>query len=239
MSTTRRTTAARPRRGRPPGATEQGLRTRAQLYESAIDLFIRRGYEATTLRQIAAKAKVSVGLLYRYFPSKRAVVLALYDALSGEYANRAAAMPEGTWVARFLFALRTSLSVLQPHRRALAALLPVLLGDTEENLLAASAAPSRLRVQAVFAEAVAAATDAPPAELAPALGRVLYLAHLAVLLWWLYDRSPEQEATVELVARIEALIPSASLLLALPGARAQLASIDGLIQQALLGEHSR
>ena len=44
-------------------------------------LIAERGYDATTLRDVAERAGVSAGLLYRYFPSKRAVVLALYDEL--------------------------------------------------------------------------------------------------------------------------------------------------------------
>ena len=57
------------RRGRPAGPTAQGVAARARLYETAIRMIAKRGYEATTLRDIAAEAGVSVGLLYRYFPS--------------------------------------------------------------------------------------------------------------------------------------------------------------------------
>src|SRR6476661_5622262 len=105
-----------PRRGRPRGMTEQGAAARRQLYDTAIALIASRGYEATTLRDIARQAGVSVGLLYRYFPSKHAVILALYDELSSEYAQQAARMPPGRWRDRFLFALKTSLDVLEPHQ---------------------------------------------------------------------------------------------------------------------------
>ena len=64
-----------------------------------------RGYEATTLRDIAEQAGVSVGLLYRYFPSKQAVIVALYDELSSEYARHAAGHAARTWRDRFIFAL--------------------------------------------------------------------------------------------------------------------------------------
>src|SRR5262249_3795838 len=82
-------------RGRPRGTTDQGAAARQRLYKTAIKLIASRGYEATTLRHIAKRADVSVGLLYRYFPSKRAVVLALYDDLSAEYATRASKMNPG------------------------------------------------------------------------------------------------------------------------------------------------
>ena len=72
---------------------------------------------------MAHSAGVSVGLLYKYFPSKRAVVLSLYDDLSAEYARRGAVMESGKWRNRFLFALQTSLDVLRPHRETLLWLL--------------------------------------------------------------------------------------------------------------------
>lgn len=172
-----------------------------------------RGYADTTLRDVASEAGVSAGLLYRYFPSKQSVVLALYDDLSAEYAEAAARMPRGRWRDRFLFALRTSLDVLDPHRRTLSALVPVLVGDAEHGLFSPSTAFSRLRVQQAFQDAVLGATDAPRREIAGALGRLLYLLHLAVLLWWLLDKSPGQRATKGLVTLVEQTMPSAALAL--------------------------
>src|SRR5690349_16352458 len=177
------------KRGRPAGPTAQGTAARDRLYATATQLIAARGYEATTLRDIAREADVSVGLLYRYFPSKQAVVLALYDQLSTEFARQAEKMPAGKWRDRFLFALSTSLDVLKPHKMALRALTPVLVGDPEEGIFAASTAFSRQRVQRVFEEAVTQATDAPKPPLAGAVGRLLYLIHLAVLLWWLLDKT--------------------------------------------------
>src|SRR5688572_28407763 len=182
-------------RGRPRGRTAQGEETRRRLYAAAVQLMAARGWHETTLRDVARQAGVSVGLLYRYFPSKRAVVLALYDELSAGYATRAADLRPGRWRDRFLDALRASLEVLGPHRVPLAALAPVLVGDAEEGLFAPRTAFSRLRVQAVFVQAVVGATDAPRGPLSPALGRLLYLTHLGVVLWWLLDKSPGQRAT--------------------------------------------
>ena len=73
------------------------------------------------------------------------LLLALYDELSAEYARRAGEMPSGKWRERFLFALTTSLEVLKPHTMALRALTPVLVGDPEEGIFAASTAFSRSR----------------------------------------------------------------------------------------------
>ena len=100
-------------------------------------------------------------------------------------------------------------------------------------MFAESAAFSRLRVQGVFEEAVAGATDAPAASLARAVGRLLYLVHLAVLLWWLLDKSRDQRATGTLVTLIGQMLPSAALALRLPAMRRFVTSLDELIREAL------
>jgi len=198
-------------------------------------MIAQRGYEATTLREIAKEANVSVGLLYRYFPSKQAVILAFYDELSADFARRAADMQPGLWRDRFVFALTTSLRVLEPHRVALRALAPVLVGDPDDGVFSERTAFSRRRVQPVFEEAVVGATDAPKQPLAAALGQLLYLVHLAVLLWWLFDKSSRQCATSALVSLTQQLLPSAALALRVQPVRRFVIAIDELIREALFG----
>ena len=225
-------------RGRPPGQTAQGAAARQRLYDIAIKRMAEHGYASTTLRDVAREAGVSVGLLYRYFPNKRAVIIALYDELSLEYARQAQEMPRGKWRDRFLFALKTSLQVLEPHRVALRALIPVLVGDPEEGVFAENAAFSRVRVLGAFEAAVADASDAPPPSVAASLGRLLYLAHLGVLLWWLLDKSPKQRATTALVLLTQQMLPSAALSLRLPSIRRFVVSSDELVREALFGAQS-
>jgi AcrR family transcriptional regulator len=222
-------------RGRPPGGTSRGVAARERLYATAMQLIADRGYEATTLRDVAKEAGVSVGLLYRYFPGKQAIVIALYDQLSSEFARRATGMPAGRWRDRFAFALKTSLEVLEPHRVALRALTPILVGDPEEGIFAASTAFSRLRVQRVFELAVTEASDAPKRPLAEAFGRLLYLVHLAMLLWWLLDKSRHQRATGSLLTLTRQLLPSASLALRTPPVRKFVIAFDELVGTVLFG----
>jgi hypothetical protein len=111
-----------------------------------------------------------------------------------------------------------------------------MVGDPQEGIFAAANAFSRLRVQRAFEAAVAGASDSPPPLLAAALGRLLYLIHLAVLLWWLLDRSAKQRATAALVALTEQLLPSAALALRVPPVKRFVIAADGLIRDALF-EH--
>jgi AcrR family transcriptional regulator len=232
---TQNSKAARRGRGRPRGRTGEGEATRRRLYDTAIALIDERGFDATTLRDVAARADVSVGLLYRYFPSKRAIVLELYDRLSDDYAREAADLPPGRWRIRVMAALETSLRVLRPHRITLRALAPLMVGDAEEGVFARRTAFSRRRVQVVFEAAVVDAADAPARPLAESLGRLFYLMHLGVILWWLLDKTPGQRATSALVSLLAEIQPAAALALRLRPVRRFVQKADGLFCEALLG----
>lgn len=61
------------RRYRSPRRTEQAALTRARLREAAADLFLERGFAATTMRAVAQRAGVGERTLYDAFPTKVAM----------------------------------------------------------------------------------------------------------------------------------------------------------------------
>jgi AcrR family transcriptional regulator len=222
-------------RGRPAGRSQKGASTERHLYETALTMFAAQGYEETTLRQIAKQAGVSPGLLYRYFPSKRAVVLALYQNLSAHYADQVESMAEGSWRDRFFYALETSIATLSPHRNVLSGLIPVLLGRSDEGLFAAPTSFARLRVENAFVTAVTNAKDAP--KDADSLGWTLYLLHLAVLLWWLLDRTVDQQGTKKLLVLIRKSRMLMGLAVTAPFAPKLLSSFANISRASLLGRN--
>jgi len=53
-----------------------------KILEAGLTLFAKKGFHATSISQIAAKAEVSKGLTYNYFNSKEALLLAIIDRAS-------------------------------------------------------------------------------------------------------------------------------------------------------------
>ncbi|MDY6903513.1 MAG: TetR/AcrR family transcriptional regulator [Thermodesulfobacteriota bacterium] len=49
------------------------------IYEGALLLFTRDGYDAVTTDKIAERAGVSIGTLYQYFPNKESILIGLWE----------------------------------------------------------------------------------------------------------------------------------------------------------------
>lgn len=71
----------------PPPQQERSRRKRDALLLSALALFAERGYEETTIEDIAHQAGTAVGSFYQHFASKRQILLVLMDRLLQEVAT--------------------------------------------------------------------------------------------------------------------------------------------------------
>jgi AcrR family transcriptional regulator len=71
------------------------LQTREQITEAAIALFADRGFEGTTVDDIAAAANVSRRTFFRYYARKEDVILAWKEETAEELRRALAARPAG------------------------------------------------------------------------------------------------------------------------------------------------
>lgn len=79
--------------GRNPDTNaEQRAETRRLLMRAGLELFADRGLERTTVDAIAANAGCSKGLVYHYFPNKRA----LAEAVLADWVEQVAAVAAGS-----------------------------------------------------------------------------------------------------------------------------------------------
>lgn len=65
------------RMGRPVRA-EGGKPTKDRIFEAAIDLFSRQGYDRTSVRQIAKAVGLTESAVYRHYPNKDAILEAIF-----------------------------------------------------------------------------------------------------------------------------------------------------------------
>jgi AcrR family transcriptional regulator len=79
---------------------ERGKQRVAALLDAGAALFVEKGYDATTMTEIAARAGAAIGSLYQFFPSKEALAEALFsryteraEALLEDLVNRAPKLP--------------------------------------------------------------------------------------------------------------------------------------------------
>ncbi|MCX6406811.1 MAG: helix-turn-helix domain containing protein [Propionibacteriales bacterium] len=83
-------------------------RTRQLLATTAMQMFVERGYEATTLEDIAQRAGVGISTLYRYFPTKEQLGTAFLGdpgLMADELAGRPSEEDTGTALGHALVAL--------------------------------------------------------------------------------------------------------------------------------------
>ena len=187
--------------------TPKGAQTRERLLDAAIQLFVDKGYAATTMQDIAVATNTSLGLTYRYFASKDEMVLAFYHRLAVELAADLDGLPSAVLAERFVAIRQRKLDRLTPYRAILGVLFSA--GPTPQfgiAVLSERTADTRRRVGALFLEVVQGARDAPKAPRDRDLATVLYAAHLLLILFWLHDRSPQSHATYELLALARPLL---------------------------------
>ena len=81
---------------RPRGARMPRRERRAQLLESALEVFVASGYHAAAMDDIAELAGVSKPVLYQHFPGKLDLYLALLDQSCDQVISAAARALEST-----------------------------------------------------------------------------------------------------------------------------------------------
>jgi AcrR family transcriptional regulator len=188
---------------------DDGLATRRRIAATALRLFRDKGFDGTTMRDIARRARVSLGLAYHYFPSKEAFVLAYYEERQREHAELAAhLLPEAASLAeRIRISLETKQMLLSEDRELLSALTRVLI-DPKSPLSAFSAETRGIRDQAIRIFRSVFEHEDVPADLRDAAATALWALHMGILLKFVYDDSPGQARTGALIDTVVALLPA-------------------------------
>jgi AcrR family transcriptional regulator len=199
--------------------TRRAEDTRRKICEAAMELFREKGFEETTMRDIAAKASVALGGAYYYFSSKDAIVLEFYREMQESSNPLVHAALEGKKKLgdRIRCVVEQRLQLLDPNRKFCAALFRHA-PDSADPLSPFSEETRQMREGAIeqMRVAIEGSDSKIPGDLKPRLPYLLWLYQMALIMFWLYDRSPEQERTRNLMAKSLGLLVNLLRISALP-----------------------
>jgi len=180
--------------------TAKAEETRERILESALQLFREKGFDETTMRDVAATAEMATGAAYYYFRSKEELVMALY-VRSGEEKRRLllAAIGRNKELKRRLRSvIEATFDQFAAHRRLLRALTRIGM-DPSHPLSPFAKETAPMRDEGIEYFRTALEGTKVPKDVVELLPRLLWLYQLGLILFWVYDESPAQRRTKRLV----------------------------------------
>jgi AcrR family transcriptional regulator len=193
-------------------ATPKAEETRNRILDAALRLFRERGFDDTTMRDVAAEAGVATGAAYYYYRSKEDIVLAFYLRTEEEAAQtfREIIASTKSLQKRVRGIIDAKFEQFAAHRALLAALLKTGV-DPRNPLSPFSSETEKVREDHIawYARALDGCDLKVPRDLAPHLPRLLWLYHMGLIYYWIIDESPKQrrtrrllDATLDLVVQL-------------------------------------
>ena len=217
---------------RSAGRSSKAEQTRAGIVDAAMKLFRAGGYDATTMRAVADEAGVSIGNAYYYFSGKEELVQAFYDQIQVEHAAAAAdLLGQPGFADRLRAVLETFVDVAEPFhdfgaqffRNAADPRSPLSPFSPEST-------PAREASTALFREAVEGSDLKVAPALREELPELLWLLHMGVVLFWVYDASDRQQRTRTLIAGLVPIVDRSVRLTRLPVVRGLVDDALGLVR---------
>ena len=213
--------------------TRRGETSRAAILSAALDLFQERGYEATTMRSIAERAGASLGSSYHYFPSKEHLVLEFYrhthelhlEAI-GPFLQR-----EKDLGVRLKQTVRAVIVTCEPFHSVAGSIFSTVANPSSPlNPFGGAAKPLRDEVVALYADVVNGSDARIPSDVAEMLPLTLWLYQMAILYFWIFDKSPGRLRTLEVIDETTDLIVKLLTLANLPVLKGSRKRLLGLMK---------
>lgn len=180
--------------------TAKGQATRSELLGISLRLFREKGFDSTTMRDIAAEAGMSLGAFYYYYPSKDSIVLDYYRQVQDEHTRMVAehSSEASDLRARLGLLFHTKFELLAGSREFIGALLRYT-GNPDHSLSFLGEGTRGIRDETIAMFRDALEPERLPEDLLQMLPVLLWAMHMGILLYLLYDKSAAQERTRKLV----------------------------------------
>ena len=213
--------------------TEASLETGARILDSALELFRQEGFEAATMRAIAAKAGVATGAAYYYYPSKEAIVMAFYRRSCDEMqAGIQEALQDISGLENLLYELiLAKIKYFKPNREVLRALLRNG-ADPRHPLSPFSSETKEIREIDIawFQQILTISSVRIPRDLSLHMPEVLWLFQMGIIFFWVTDDSAAQARTARLLKLAVRIVARLVQMSALPFMRPVRKTVVELIE---------
>lgn len=183
--------------------------TRERILKAALKAFRKKGFDQTTMRDIARAAGSSLGSAYYYFPSKEALVLAHWEAQMTEHERlaRAEFAKSSDLVERVRAVHSVRLDLIKADRKLLTGLFRSV-ADTGSPVSIFSQETSPLRARGIGLLREALEVPEVAEEVRDQAALLLWALMMGLLLYFVHDESPGQERTRRLThGAIDILVP--------------------------------
>jgi len=171
--------------------------TRLKLLGCAHKLFLVKGFEATTTRDVAAAAGIATGTLFNYFASKEALAMTLLaDALEQGREAWDERRPQASTLDETLFALIAALlRSLAPHRSYVGDVMATAMSPFTRDAVSHEGDAFRVDHLAIVRELLLESRPALAAGPGPSFVsmHLYWTLFLGVLAFWSSDDSPQQQ----------------------------------------------
>jgi AcrR family transcriptional regulator len=183
--------------------------TKDRLMTLALKEFKKRGFDETSMRDLAEAAELSPGAFYYHFKSKDDVVQAFYEQTFETFLSGAADIFTSTTVfeKRLARTLQLRIETFRDSRELIIALSRAAVdprsplspfGDGQKEI--------REKTIALFQELIATSDLKADKKLTPYLPTLLWMYLMGAIFFWVFDESAKQKKTEQLIEKLTPLV---------------------------------
>jgi AcrR family transcriptional regulator len=175
---------------KPEGKLSKAEATKARILETALLLFREKGFDNTTMRDIASACDMAVGTAYHHFDSKDSIVAAYYELVQAKHSADVFEFNKSkhTLKARLEHAFNSKLEIVQNDQKLLGVIMRYV-GESAHPLSIFGPGTAHLRQAGTNAFRKALEAEPLPEDLRELAPTAFWALHMGMLLYFLHDSS--------------------------------------------------
>lgn len=181
---------------------QKAEKTRQRILDVALGLFLKHGYEKATMREIAKAAGLAPGAAYYHFESKEHLIQSYYERSYEEHLPIVEKVleKEKDLKKRLAGAVKAHMQIAESYHGISKALFATAVNpDHPLSPFSPESKEVRDKNIDVFRRVLEGTSTTIPERLKARLPEILWMFKMGMILYWVYDKSPRQRKTFQLV----------------------------------------